>query len=360
MRAASRGEAGRKPKLEARAAVLGAGANPPRGRFYTLAAAVARRPEVLDPKALAAWMERRRANPYPTPVGVIGQRVTAIEYRDRNKGAGIWRHDFRTKGARLLAMPGGKLMVDEPDVDLFARSDGKLWAENPPRRREGGQVAHSKRRPPRGFTSWASWSVAMRRRQHQKGRKAVAKHNDPARHRAKKRKHKGRAVTRHVRRNPPQLARGLMGFLKSVPGAVLPSTAVVGGKIAARAIPALVMKAPPVGLKGLGMQLAAGVLAALGVNFVSPLYARYVLMGAIASVEESYLRGVRIGPAGQEKALPIIGAALGDATELYALSGYYFGPRAAVGEYLARSPQRALGDSEGPDAAHRAQMMVFG
>jgi hypothetical protein len=343
-----------------------------RGFVRSLARALAKRRgrrRIADPLAYAATVERRRlGNPALAifganrPRGEVFGYIDSLPYRHVTEGRRV--HHFSSSKVAMIAEPGGDIRLHHAGgKPTWGRDGATIWAENP-----GGKMARSKRRPPHGYSSWGAW---MRHIRPHKGKRSAARasyrQNDPGpkRRRGKKRHTKARA-RRRVRYGINPGGRGVMGYLRGVPSAILPSLAVTGGEIAARAIPSMLpatMQAKLVGPMGLVVQGLAAVAAGFAVSFVSPMYGRFVLIGGLSSIEKSYLRGVRLGA--DKKPLPIIGAALGDASERYALAGYYFGParRSGVSGYLPRNSGVPLGGAGMESAANvQAQrgMMTFG
>lgn len=205
----------------------------------------------------------------------------------------------------------------------------------------------TKRRPPRGFKTWAAYMASIRpnspTRKPRRRRASTRKGAKMARHRSRARRHttgRRRHSHRGIRRNP--MTRGIgAALLDGAKGGAL----VVGGKIVARAVPQFI-GVTPVGPLGLAVQTVAGGAGYLLLSrFGGRELARPFLYGVFANAFESIIRGANV---------PVLSPSLGDETELHALAGYV---PAAVAAREARGiagyvPERVgMGDADEPAGA---------
>lgn len=315
---------------------------------------------------------RARRNPLlavlnrPTP---IGRGVRAIEYEEHaTHGKGPWRHKYRRGDFSLFGLPSGDVLVKAKDRAAWSRDGSAGWLDNPKHKalppgisaaefvaivdkvgpraaamalrwnertvrkmyerivktNRGGTMARkrkhkrkSKRRPPKGFGSWAAYMASIR----PGGRKTPKRRSNPMSRRRRRTRHnrgrrrrprvahvivnRHRGRRRHFSRNPG----GLVGrYLNSAKRGFL----VLGGKVVARAVPAMI-GIQPIGYLGVGVQtLVGGAAAFLLGNFVNWNIAEPFLDGVFASAYESLARGANIA---------FLSPALSDETELHALAG---------------------------------------
>jgi hypothetical protein len=91
-------------------------------------------------------------------------------------------------------------------------------------------------------------------------------------------------------------------MIGEVIGAVGGAVAVVGGKVASRALPALV-GFNQTGVAGVAAQAASGYVSAWLANKLKPGLGKLVLIGAFAGIVEGFIKGANI---------PVVSPALGD------------------------------------------------
>lgn len=286
--------------------------------------------------ATSEWMQGDR---YGEVVGYGRAR----EYRDSHTGEVTKRRPILVKLDK-----SGRVRRFHPD-NLFEINRGKM------KKRKG-----AKRRPPKGYRTWAAYMKSIRPNRKKKRRRAhrSAAHSNKGSNMARRRKHRRsrgrrrshRPRVAHVivnkrgrrrrfgRRNPP--LRGIVGTIVDVAKG---GAGVTTGKLASRVIPHLFGIAPT-GLMGLGVQALAGIGAGWAVErFVSPGIGRLMLYGAGSNVIESLLRGWNI---------PIVSPGLADETEAYAFAGYPEARRPALPPVASKRagvagyPSPTLGDED--------------
>lgn len=221
-----------------------------------------------------------------------------------------------------------------------------MWFDNPPRKR-----SKSRRKPPKGYKTWAAWSAAMRRAKSggakvakKRRRRASAAKSTPKRRRraataAPRRRRRSHAISspraasragrvlRYRRRNPPSMLRGLPGKLVD---AGLGAVTVIAGKTAALAIPkklGLQMDGPMGLLAQVGVALAVGMAG----SRISPKVGERLLIGGLCAPIESFLKGANV---------PIVSATLQGQDSYYAVGTY---PTAPSLPSLSAYPQ-GMGD----------------
>lgn len=161
----------------------------------------------------------------------------------------------------------------------------------------------TRRKPPKGYSSWKAWSAALRRKQ-RKGGHSVAHR----RKRTSKRRRRGtRTVTllrsrrRTYRSNPPlTLQRAPQLLIRGVQDAAI----ITVGKAGSRALPQLI--GLPADSSPMGLAVVAA--AAVGVGLVGHQLGgrdvgRLALAGALTAPIEGLIRAMNI---------PMLSAALGD------------------------------------------------
>jgi hypothetical protein len=216
------------------------------------------------------------------------------------------------------------------------------WFDNPrKRRRSPSKRRKSRRRPPKGFSSWKAWSRAMRARIGKKGGSMARRKRSKGRKRTRSRRSSRRAravVTvrsnprrRHYRRrhNPRFSTRGIMS--RVIQGAQ-DGIWIVGGKAVTNALPALIGLAPT-GALGLGIKAVAAVASGYVFGMISPNAGKLATAAGFASIYEPFIRGLNI---------PIISPALADDDDTYGYASYPDEVGAGVGAY----PEASVGDED--------------
>lgn len=143
-----------------------------------------------------------------------------------------------------------------------------------------------------------------RKRKHRRGSTRCRRRNPGLvipnpRRRRRSRGHRANPRRHRRRRNPFGSAKGMVGSVMQGFGDAL---AIVGGKVASRAIPALV-GLQQTGIAGVAIQAGSAIAASWAANKVKPGLGRLVLAGGLAGILEGYIKGANI---------PVVSAALGD------------------------------------------------
>lgn len=160
---------------------------------------------------------------------------------------------------------------------------------------------------------------------------------NPRRRGGKRRRHNPRRGSRRRRRNPfGSSPRGIVGMVTQ--GSV-DALGIVTGKIASRAIPALV-GINQTGITGVAIQAASAVAAGFLGSKLNRNFGRMVLAGGLAGILEGYAKAANI---------PVISPALGD--EYDAVMGTYVtdggaGDVERFGLYAGMSGDATGGDGE--------------
>ncbi len=233
------------------------------------------------------------------------------------------------------------------------------WFDNPRKRRGStSRRRKSRRRPPKGYKSWKSWSRAMRSRIGKKKGGSMARRRGKRRgkRRSSSRRHSRRSSRRsiHVVRHPVLVNRrrhrgyrrrgnprfSMRGVFSRATTAAVDGVWIVGGKAVTNALPALIGLSPT-GILGLGIKALAAVASGYLFGFVSANAGKLAAASGFASIYEPYIKGLN---------LPILSPALAaddvygyaaypDETDTLPMSAYPGGGGGVTEDELAAYPQ---------------------